>query len=63
MALHFSEDGGARRAAEYPSVGDQLDAIWKAFAAMDPAAVPAPARDMLERIQAVKARYPIPPAG
>ena len=37
------------RAAAYPPIGDQLDALWKGGAA---------AEEMLTQIQAVKARYP-----
>jgi hypothetical protein len=39
----------AKRAAEYPSIGDQLDALWKG--GNDTA-------EMLAKIQAVKAKYP-----
>ena len=41
----------AKRRAEYPSVGDQLDAQWKGGEA---------AADMFDRIQAVKDKYPKP---
>jgi hypothetical protein len=37
------------RAAEYPPIGDQLDAMWKGGDA---------ATAMLAQIQAVKAKYP-----
>lgn len=40
-----------KRAAEYPYVGDQLDAMWKGGDA---------AAAMLAQIQAVKAKYPKP---
>ena len=39
----------AKRAAEYPPIGDQLDALWKGGAE---------AEAMLAKVQAVKARYP-----
>jgi hypothetical protein len=39
------------RVLEYPSIGDQLDALWKGGAA---------AAEMLEKVQAVKAKYPKP---
>ena len=39
------------RAAEYPPIGDQLDALWKGG---DAATV------MLAQVQAVKAKYPKP---
>jgi len=38
-----------KRAAEYPSIGDQLDALWKGGDA---------AAEMLAKVQAVKAKYP-----
>jgi hypothetical protein len=38
-----------KRAAEYPSIGDQMDALWKGGDA---------AAEMLAQIQAVKAKYP-----
>ena len=41
----------AKRRAEYPSIGDQLDAQWKGGEE---------AADMFDRIQAVKAKYPKP---
>lgn len=41
----------ALRANEYPSIGDQLDALWKGGEA---------AAEMLAKVQAVKAKYPKP---
>jgi len=41
----------SQRAAEYPPVGDQLDALWKGGAA---------AEEMLATVMAVKAKYPKP---
>ena len=38
-----------KRAAEYPAIGDQLDALWKGGDA---------AAEMLAKVQAVKAKYP-----
>jgi len=40
-----------KRAAEYPSIGDQLDALWKGGEA---------AAEMLAKVQAVKTKYPKP---
>ena len=40
-----------QRAAEYPPIGDQLDALWKGGDA---------ATAMLAQVQAVKAKYPKP---
>ncbi len=46
------------RVAAYPPIGDQLDAIWKAFTTMN---IQQPdAQAMLAQIQAVKAKYPKP---
>ena len=39
----------AKRRAEYPSIGEQLDALWKGGEA---------AAEMLSTVQAVKAKYP-----
>ena len=41
----------AQRASEYPSIGDQLDALWKGGDA---------AAEMLAKVQAVKTKYPKP---
>jgi hypothetical protein len=41
----------AKRAAAYPTIGDQLDALWKGGEA---------AAGMLARVQAVKTEYPKP---
>jgi hypothetical protein len=40
-----------KRVAEYPSIGDQLDALWKGGEA---------ATEMLAKVQAVKTKYPKP---
>lgn len=40
-----------KRLPEYPSIGDQLDALWKGGDA---------AAEMLAKVQAVKAKYPKP---
>jgi len=39
----------AKRQAEYPPIGDQLDALWKGGDA---------AAEMLAKVQAVKTKYP-----
>ena len=39
----------SKRATEYPSIGDQLDALWKGGVA---------AEEMLAKVQAVKLKYP-----
>lgn len=51
-----------QRREAYPSIGDQLDALWKGFEALSKAApseaVSAEAAAMLEQIEAVKASIP-----
>ena len=47
----------ATRAAEYPNIGEQLDALWKAIAS-NPKGLPIETTDMLASVQAVKARHP-----
>jgi hypothetical protein len=49
--LALVQDHAALRAALYPSLGDQLDALWKGGAA---------AEEMQRRVMAVKARVPKP---
>ncbi len=44
------------RMDEYPSIGDQLDVIWKMFAA-NPALLTPDAKAMLARINTTKATY------
>ena len=39
----------AKRVAEYPTIGDQLDALWKGGDAQT---------EMLAKVMAVKAKYP-----
>lgn len=56
--IHY-DDHRPARAADYPDIGEQLDAIWKALEQMGE--LPAETRDMLEQIRAVKARYPKAP--
>ncbi len=53
-----------KRATEYPHLGDQLDAIWKALKAMgltsDPLKDGNTPEGMLARIEAIKQKYPKP---
>ena len=44
-----SKEYVTKRAAEYPTIGDQLDALWKGGDA---------ATEMLAKVQAVKNKYP-----
>jgi hypothetical protein len=61
--IHY-DDHVKARAAAYPDVGDQLDALWKLFNHLYEAGefpVPA-AQAMRERLADVKARYPKKPS-
>ena len=50
LQVEYDAQAYARsRAAEYPAIGDQLDALWKGGDA---------AAEMLALVQAVKAKYP-----
>lgn len=49
QAVAVATEYQRQRAAEYPSIGDQLDALWKGGDA---------AAEMLARVQAVKNKYP-----
>lgn len=57
--LTFRRDYAEARRTEYPEIGEQLDAIWKALAA-DPKRLPLEAQAMLARIDTVKTRFPKP---
>ena len=49
LAEYANSEYQRQRATAYPSIGDQLDAIWKGGEAE---------ADMLATVQAVKAKYP-----
>lgn len=49
QAEHDAKEYQRKRAAEYPAIGDQLDALWKGGDA---------AAEMLAKVQAVKTKYP-----
>ncbi|KIA80355.1 hypothetical protein QR66_10815 [Chromobacterium piscinae] len=57
MKIHHMGDHVALRRAAYPEVGEQLDALWKALAAVP---LPPEAEAMRQRIQAIKQQYPKP---
>jgi hypothetical protein len=48
-AYALSKEYITKRVSEYPSIGDQLDALWKGGEA---------ATEMLAKVQAVKNKYP-----
>ncbi len=55
LPLLNTETYKEKRAREYPSVGDQLDAIWKALATID---LPEQSKVMLDAINSVKTKFP-----
>ena len=50
-SVYNAQEYARKRAAEYPPIGDQLDALWKGGDA---------AAEMLTKVQAVKTKYPKP---
>lgn len=59
MKINHKSDYAARRRAEYPSIADQLDALWKLIDATTGAAnIPADSATVLNAIKAVKQKYP-----
>lgn len=55
MKIHHQGDHAERRRAEYPNIGDQLDALWKALDGKD---LPPEAAEIVKRIKAIKDKYP-----
>jgi hypothetical protein len=51
---------GDYRLKDYPSVGDQLEAIWAALETLPGKDLPPTTLDVLAKIRAVKKRYPKP---
>lgn len=62
MKIEHSRDYAAARRADYPAVGEQLDAVFKlaSFLAETGALLPAEVHTWVQQIQAVKDRYPKP---
>lgn len=59
MILTIHVDYRQKRRDRYPSIGDQLDVIWKTLAT-NPDAMPDEARAMLAQVLAVKSSIPKP---
>jgi hypothetical protein len=57
MKIKIKQNYRTRRKQEYPDIGEQLDAIWKIVGAL-PGKKDADVQDILDRVNAVKARYP-----
>lgn len=60
MKIVHRRDYREARAAEYPPLGDQLDALMKYFAAMPD--IPEGLGKWIDACQAVKEKYPKPEA-
>ena len=62
MKIEHTRSYTAARRAEYPPVGDQLDAVFKlaTFLAETGTLLPAEVHTWVQQIQAVKDRYPKP---
>lgn len=58
MKIVHVEDYAKLRREAYPDVGDQLDAMWKMLANVNPKTPEAQA--MLDQVAAVKTKYPKP---
>lgn len=57
MRVRHLRDYAEARRSEYPSIGDQLDALWKTLSTQN---LPKETRDLLDRIEATKRKYPKP---
>lgn len=57
MKIKIKQDYRKRRRAEYPDIGEQLDAIWK-YVNDAPGNKSADVKEILDRVNAVKAKFP-----
>lgn len=57
MKITIKQDYAAARRKAYPSLADQLDAVWKHISAQ-PGPKQPDVQAMLDKVAAVKARYP-----
>jgi hypothetical protein len=62
MKIHHAPDALKMRAASYPDIGDQLDAVMKGFQSFVEAGfvLPDDTKAWIESCQEVKKRYPKP---
>jgi hypothetical protein len=62
MKITYYGDVAAKRAAEYPTLHEQLEMLWDAVAALDEGVPLSEAvQAMQRRIAAVQQKYPYPP--
>lgn len=57
MKVKHTADYRKLRAKEYPTVGDQLDALWKLLQVLD-VEIPDESQDVINAINSVKSKYP-----
>ncbi len=57
--IKFRRDYKDARKTEYPTTGDQLEAIWKWIEA-NPGKMPAEVAQVMEKIGSVKVKFPKP---
>jgi hypothetical protein len=57
MKIRHVRDYAEARREDYPDIGDQLDAIWAVLKTQN---LPKETRDLLDRVEAVKRKYPKP---
>ena len=57
MKIAHQSDYAVRRAAEYPPIADQLDALWKIIQASN-ILIPAEPKSMADAIRSIKSKYP-----
>lgn len=60
MKARVRQDYAQRRRQEYPSIEDQLDALWSFVGSLPPAQLPDKARDTLQLIERIKRKYAKP---
>lgn len=58
MKARVKQDRDQRRRIELPGLEEQLEVLWTFIASQPRAQLPATVRAMLERIEAVKLKYP-----
>ena len=56
MKITHRKDYREARKAEYPDIGDQLDAIWKTLSILQ--GLPPDAKSMLVQVSEIKSKYP-----
>ncbi len=58
LKASIKRDIAEARWAEYPSIGDQLDAIWKILETLGVKDVPQDAAEVMSKVTLVKEKFP-----